>query len=207
MQPSLFTGADVPPGFAYRPDIVTADEEAALVAALARIELANVEMRGGVARRRTAHYGWTYGYTARQTSPGAPIPDFLLPLRERAAGWAEVDPDDLAEALVTEYPPGAPIGWHRDAPMFDVIVGISLGAACRMKFRPYVSPKDLGGAGRAPRRATHEIALAPRSAYLMRGAARRDFEHHIPPVAALRYSITFRTLMRRPEAPTAGDCT
>ena len=197
MQQDLFGTADVPPGFEYRADFVSVAEERALLDAIAAIEFSNVEMRGGIARRRTAHYGWTYGYEARQTSPGAPIPAFLLPLRERTAQWAGVAAEDLAEALVTEYPEGAPIGWHRDAPMFDDVCGISLGTACRMKFRPYVSPKDLAGKGRAARRTTHEIELAPRSAYLIRGVARRDFEHHIPPVAGLRYSITFRTLIKR----------
>jgi alkylated DNA repair dioxygenase AlkB len=105
---------------------------------------------------------------------------------------ARLDPEAFAEALITEYPEGAPIGWHRDAPMFADVAGISLGASCRMKFRPYVSPKDVPRTG--TRRTTHEIELAPRSAYLIRGAARRDFEHSIPPVARTRYSITFRTL-------------
>jgi alkylated DNA repair dioxygenase AlkB len=103
-----------------------------------------------------------------------------------------VAPDALGEVLVTEYPPGAPIGWHRDAPMFGDIGGVSLGSACRMKFRPYVSPKDVAAAG--TRRTTHEIVLAPRSAYLIRGSARRDFEHSIPPVERTRYSVTFRTV-------------
>jgi alkylated DNA repair dioxygenase AlkB len=191
MQPRLF--ADVPEGFEYRSDFVSAEEERQLVEAIARIAFSRVEMRGGVARRRTAHYGWTYGYERRTTEPGAPIPDFLLPLRARAADWARLPAAEFAEALVTEYSPGAPIGWHRDAPMFEVIAGISLGSSCRMKFRPYVSPAALAP-GAPPRRTTHQIVLAPRSAYLIRDAARREFEHTIPPVEALRYSVTFRTL-------------
>jgi alkylated DNA repair dioxygenase AlkB len=151
-------------------------------------------MRGGVAKRRTAHFGVTYGYEARTSKPGTPIPPFLLPLRARVAEWAGIDPGELVEALATEYPAGASIGWHRDAPMFgDVIAGVSLLSACRMKFRPYVSPahvRDLQG----PRRSTHEIDLPPRSGYLITGVARREFEHSIPHTAALRYSITFRTL-------------
>ena len=152
-------------------------------------------MRGVVARRRTAHYGWTYGYDARTSAPGVPLPPFLLPVRERAAEWLGLEPGALAEALLTEYPPGAPIGWHRDAPMFGDIAGISLGVACRMKFRPYVSPSRLQAESpRLPRRASHEIVLAPRSAYLITGIARKAFEHSIPPVEGMRYSITFRTL-------------
>ena len=183
----------VPAGFFYHPDFVTAAEERQLVAEIERLEFKRVEMRGGVARRRIVHFGWTYGYYSRRTRPGEPLPAFLLPLRERVAGWARMVAEEFAEALITEYPPGAAIGWHRDAPLFgDVIAGISLSAASRMRFRPYVSPKEQRGV--PPRRATHEVELESRSAYLISGEARRDFEHGIPAVASLRYSITFRTL-------------
>ena len=186
----------MPDGFAYDAAFMSVDEEAALLHHIQALPFTHVEMRGGVARRRTAHFGWKYGYYSRRTAPGEPLPSFLLPCRARAAQWTGRDPEAFVEALVTEYPPGAPIGWHRDAPMFGDIIGISLGASCRMKFRPYVSPQDLVS-GRAPRRTTHEMDLAPRSAYLLTGVVRRDFEHSIPPVAALRYSITFRTLVTR----------
>jgi alkylated DNA repair dioxygenase AlkB len=96
-------------------------------------------------------------------------------------------------ALVTEYQPGAPIGWHRDAPQYDVVAGLSLLSACRMKFRPYQTPQAPTPGRRS---ATHTITLEPRSAYLMRGDSRTAYEHHIPAVAALRYSITFRTLRK-----------
>ena len=187
---------ELPHGFHYRAEFISATEEQGLVDQILGVEFSKVEMRGVVAKRRTAHYGWTYGYERRTGEPGAPIPEFLLPLRERTARWLGVEPDALAEALVTEYPPGAPIGWHRDAPMFGDVAGISLGSACRMKFRPYVSPKDLHGTPR-PRRTTHELELAPRSAYVITGIARKAFEHSIPPVEGTRYSITFRTLARR----------
>jgi alkylated DNA repair dioxygenase AlkB len=202
---------ELPDGFHYRAEFVAVEEEAALLAELGRIPLASVEMRGGVARRRTAHFGWTYGYEARTSEPGAPIPPFLRELRARAAEWLGVDAQALAEALVTQYPPGAPIGWHRDAPMFGEVAGISLGSACRMQFRRYVAPRDRGTPGRGPRRTTHELVLAPRSAYLITGVSRREFEHHIPPVAHARYSITFRTMVGRgkrrgaPAGPTSTD--
>ena len=183
----------LPPGVEYRAEFLSMGEEGELLDTLAHVGFSNVEMRGAVARRRTAQYGWTYGYEKRSSEPGAPIPAFLLPIRERAAQWAGLEPAALAEVLLTEYPEGAPIGWHRDAPMFGDIAGVSLGAACRMKFRPYVSPKDAARLA-APRRTTHQIELTPRSAYLIRGMARRDFEHSIPPVQARRYSITFRTV-------------
>ena len=191
----LFPDLDLPEGFRYEPDFLDGEEERELLRSIAGLEFSKVEMRGGVAKRRTAHFGWTYGYDARTSHPGVPIPEWLLPVRARAAGWAALEADALAEALVTEYTPGAPIGWHRDAPMFGDVIGISLAGACRMKFRPYISPKDLTP-GRPPRRTTHDVELAPRSAYLMRGIVRREFEHSIPPVEMLRYSITFRTMRR-----------
>ena len=186
---SLFE-ADVPDGFRYQRDFMTRDEETHLAADIARVELANFEMRGVVARRRVAFFGRSYDATA---APVPPIPEFLFPLRERVAAFAGVAADAFAMALVNEYRPGAPIGWHRDAPQYDIVAGVSLLSACRMKFRPYVRPGGRDAAG-GRRIATHEIDLEPRSAYVMAGAARSAYEHHIPAVATLRYSITFRTL-------------
>jgi alkylated DNA repair dioxygenase AlkB len=203
-QPNLFASDDCPPGFHFRREFIDAAEEHALIEAIGRLEFSKVEMRGGVAKRRTVHYGWTYAYGARATEPGIGIPEFLLPIRRRAAAWAGIDVDAFGEALITEYPAGAGIGWHRDAPMFgDVIAGVSLVSGCTMKFRPYVSPKDLlpasaerssGGHARTPRRTTHEVELPERSAYLITDVARRDFEHSIAATRGLRYSITFRTI-------------
>lgn len=195
MQPGLFERpSTLPEGCAYEPQFITAGEERTLVAAIEQLEFADVVMRGAVAKRRTAHFGWTYGYYSRRSEPGPALPEFLMGLRGETAAWAGIEPDAFVEALVTEYPPGATIGWHRDAPMFgDVIAGVSLLASCRIKFRPYVSPADAASLP-SPRRTTHEIELAPRSGYLMTGVTRRDFEHSIPAVPALRYSVTFRTL-------------
>jgi alkylated DNA repair protein (DNA oxidative demethylase) len=198
--PRLFSSDPYPAGFFLRHDFIDSREEQTLVETIAGLEFAKVEMHGGVAKRRTVHYGWTYGYTSRAARPGTEIPAFLLPVRSRAAEWAGIDAQAFAEALVTEYPAGAGIGWHRDAPMFgDIIAGISLESGCRMKFRPYVSPKDLAGPGqRRPRRTTHEAELPARSAYLISGIARREFEHSIPQTDGLRYSVTFRTLRGKP---------
>jgi len=198
-QPSLFASDQFPPGFQLRPEFIDAAAERALIETFSDLEFSKVEMRGAVARRRTIHYGWTYGYDARSAQPGVDIPEFLLPLRARVAGWADIRAEALGEALITEYPAGAGIGWHRDAPMFgDVIAGISLGSGCRMKFRPYISPRDLlPSHARPPRRATHAVELPARSAYLITGVARRDYEHSIPDTTNLRYSITFRTLRDR----------
>jgi alkylated DNA repair dioxygenase AlkB len=117
----------------------------------------------------------------------------LLPLRGKIAQWAGVDAETFAMALINEYRPGTPIGWHRDAPQYGIVAGISLLSACRMRFRPNRPPASAAPA--LPRRsATHEIVLTPRSAYLMTQDSRTAYEHHIPPVSELRYSITFRTV-------------
>lgn len=190
-QRSLALGLDPgwPEGLAYRPDVIDEVEERALVDELRRLEFAEVRMRGQIARRRTIHLGWLYGYEGRAVEPGPPIPAFLSPLRERAAQLSGVAADELGEVLITEYAPGAGIGWHRDAPMFGTVIGVSLLGACRFRFRraqrqPVPSPGWD----------TREVTLEPRSAYVLLGAARWAWQHSIPPTKALRYSITFRTL-------------
>jgi len=163
-----------------------------LVEQIANVEFSTFEMHGVAARRRVAFYGRAYDASLHVTPQ---LPPFLLPQRDRIAEWARLDPTAFVMALINEYPPGAPIGWHRDAPQYGIVGGVSLLSACRMKLRPYVSP---GARGSGPKRiATHEITLEPRSAYLMIGDARQKFEHHIPPVDTLRYSITFRTARKQ----------
>ena len=181
--------ADTPEGFEYRDDFISRDEEVALTAEIGDLEFANFEMRGVVARRRVAFFGRTYDSGSASTPP---IPAFLLPFRDRIAEWAQVNPEAFMMALVNEYPPAAPIGWHRDAPQYGIVGGLSLQSACRMKFRPYM-PGAIAPSVGGRRSATHEITLERRSAYLLTGPARSDYEHHIPPVSTLRYSITFRT--------------
>ena len=181
---SLFA-LDLPPGFGYREDFITAADEDALVEAIARIQFADFEMRGVVAKRRVAFFGESYGREG-----AAALPEFLLPLRAKLAEWSGTAPDAFAMALINEYRPGTPIGWHRDAPQYDIVAGLSLLSDCRMKFRRYHPPS----AAPLRRQATHELVLERRSAYLMMGESRQEYEHHIPPVAQLRYSITFRTI-------------
>jgi alkylated DNA repair dioxygenase AlkB len=183
--------ADVPEGFHYRNDFISRDDEAFLAGEIARLEFSPFEMRGVVARRRVAFFGQTYDSGSASTPP---LPPFLMPLRDKVAAWAGVKGDAFAMALVNEYPPGAPIGWHRDAPQYGIVAGLSLLSACRMKFRPYVSPGARAATEDRRRTATHEITLERRSAYLMTGEARSAYEHHIPAVTTLRYSITFRTV-------------
>jgi alkylated DNA repair dioxygenase AlkB len=182
----------VPNGFHYRDDFITADEEAALVQEIAGVEFSTFEMRGVVARRRVAFFGRSYD---AGRAPTGPLPAFLLPLRDRVAVWASADRLSFVMALINEYPPGAPIGWHRDAPQYGIVAGISLLSACRMKFRPYMRPGTKPSPEAAARRtATHQMSLERRSAYLLTGDSRNAYEHHIPAVPTLRYSITFRTL-------------
>jgi alkylated DNA repair dioxygenase AlkB len=183
--------ADVPSGFQYRHDFITSDEEAMLADDIARLEFSKFEMRGVVARRRVAFFGRSYDTSGTLMSP---LPAFLMPLRARVEAWASVDAGAFAMALINEYPPGAPIGWHRDAPQYDIVAGISLLSSCRMKFRPYGRPNAHASTQDRRRIASHAITLERRSAYVMTGASRNAYEHHIPAVTALRYSITFRTL-------------
>ena len=191
--PGALFGTDLPDGLQYRDNFITATEEAALTAGLAGIAFSAFEMHGVAARRRVAFFGSSYDAGSRSVLP---MPALLVPLRERFAAWSAMDAGAFAMALVNEYPPGAPIGWHRDAPQYDIVAGVSLLSACRMKFRPYASAAERRAADSPRRVATHELALEPRSAYLMTGLARWAYEHHIPAVHALRYSITFRTLRR-----------
>lgn len=183
--------ADVPDGFHYREDCITADEEAALADGIAGLEFSAFEMRGVVARRRVAFFGRSYDAGGSFASQ---MPEFLVPLRDKVANLANVDPEAFAMALINEYRPGAPIGWHRDAPQYDIVAGVSLLSSCRMKFRPYARPSAQPSRPGQRRTATHELTLARRSAYLMTGESRNAYEHHIPAVNSLRYSITFRTL-------------
>lgn len=202
---SLF-GPDLPQGFHYRDDFISREEEAGLVEAISGIEFAEFEMRGVVARRRVAFFGRSYdAATSAKASvpevpgPEQPIPEFLFGVRDRLAEWAGIAPAAFAMALINQYREAAPIGWHRDAPQYDIVAGLSLISACRMKLRPYVAPTRLRaeksfGASAGKRKTTHELELQPRSAYLITGESRQAFEHSIPPVESLRYSITFRTL-------------
>ena len=190
---SLF-GVNLPPGFFHRDDFLSTAEEAELAAHIANVEFATFEMRGVVARRRVAFFGASYDRPSSEAQ-SPPIPDFILPLRERLAAFAGVEPDAFAMALINEYKPGTPIGWHRDAPQYDIIAGVSLLSACVMRLRPYVSPSHAA-AHKVRRKTTHEIELLPRSAYVIKGEARSAYEHSIPEVTELRYSITLRTLRR-----------
>jgi alkylated DNA repair dioxygenase AlkB len=185
-------GPELPEGFIYKPQIISHQEEQSLVRATEQLNFAAVKMRDVVAKRRVAHFGRSYEYETAALTSAPPVPEFLLPLRQRVAEFAERDPEEFAEVLVTDYPPGAPIGWHRDAPAFDMIVGVSLLSECKMKFRPWPVEK-------LPSKRTKPLTqiLQPRSAYILRGPSRNRWQHHIPAGKERRLSITFRTLRPR----------
>src|SRR5262249_17345606 len=154
------TAMPIVSGFDYRGDFIAINEETALVEQIGRVQFSNFELRGFIARRRVAFFGGSYD--AGQ-APVAAMPEFLMPLRARVAEWAGVGAEAFIMALINEYAPGAPIGWHRDAPQYGIVAGVSLLSSCRMKFRPYVSPAARRpGAGSRPRTATHEIVLERR---------------------------------------------
>jgi alkylated DNA repair protein (DNA oxidative demethylase) len=183
----------LPDGLIYREDLLTAAEEQALLARFATLDFDEIRMHGVVARRTAKHYGFDYDYERRQALTDAePIPPWLEPVRVKAGALAGVAADELVEALVQRYPEGAQIGWHRDAPMFGTVVGVSLLSASRMRFR-------RGSAGAWE---TAELVLEPRSGYVLAGQARTKWQHHVPPTKAERYSITFRTL-RKPLSSAA----
>ena len=180
------SGPALPPGCAYRPEFIDRDEEAALLAIIATLPLHEARYKGYTARRRVVHFGASYDYDDNRLLPAAPLPAGLEALRARAAAWLGEAPEALLSALVAEYRPGVPLGWHRDVPDFENVVGISLAGTARMRFRRYppVQPKKAD---------VLSLELAPRSAYLLRAEARWGWQHSVAPTPVLRYSITFRT--------------
>lgn len=173
-----------PAGFRYQPDLIDASEEAALVAWIATLHLAPYEFQGYLANRNVTAFGYRYSYRSRKMESAPPLPPLLLALREKVAAFAGCPAEDFKQVLVTEYAPGVALGWHRDRLQYGEIVGISLLSACHFKLRRRAGDRWLRAAQ----------MVAPRSAYIMAGEARMDWEHGLPPVDALRYSLTFRTL-------------
>jgi alkylated DNA repair dioxygenase AlkB len=172
-----------PAGFDYRDDVLSPAEEKSFAERFADLPFKPFEFHGFLGKRRIVSYGWRYDYGAQRVRPSPPMPDFLLPLRERAAAVAGLAAERLEQALITEYAPDAAIGWHRDKPMFEDVVALSFLSPCRLRLRR----RKASGWER------WAIEVQPRSAYVLRGAARQEWEHSVPPVEALRYSVTFRT--------------
>jgi alkylated DNA repair dioxygenase AlkB len=179
--------SEEPEGLVYRPELLTPAEEAQLLDVLAELRFEPIVLHGQAAKRTARHYGLDYDYEARTPLPGEPVPDWLLPVRARAAELGGHEPDELVEILVQRYPAGSTIGWHRDAPAFGTVIGVSVGGAARLRFQR----------GTAEARRVWEVALEPRSGYVLAGKARTSWQHSIPPTKELRYSITFRTLRAR----------
>jgi alkylated DNA repair dioxygenase AlkB len=193
MQSELFDlpARSLPDGLVYREAFLMPEEEAQLLEVVSSLALAEARYRGYTARRRVASYATQYDFDDLRLHAGQPLPPSLHPLRAKVAAWIGVAPDAFANVLVAQYLPGTPLGWHRDVPDFDVVVGVSLGGEARMRLRPYppVAPKKAD---------VLSLELAPRSAYVLRGDARWRWQHSIAPTTTLRWSITFRT-PRRPQ--------
>jgi alkylated DNA repair dioxygenase AlkB len=184
-QLSLFEPSPaLPAGFRYGASLISPEQERDLLERFAGLAFAAFEFQGHAGKRRVVSFGWAYDFNQGELRRADDVPPFLLPLREAAAGFAGLDPSGLQHALVTEYAPGAPIGWHKDKAVFGDVVGVSLLSPCVFRLRRK--------AGDAWERAS--LTLEPRSAYLLQGAARTGWEHSIPAVGSLRYSVTFRNL-------------
>lgn len=192
--PELVSG---PPGFRYEAGFLAPDEEVALVRWIETLPLKPFEFRGYLGNRRVMSFGLKYDYNRQAVDAASPVPELLAPIIERAALWSGHEVVAIRQAMITEYAPGAPIGWHTDKPQFADVLGISLLAPARFRLRRPVK----GGWERKT------VTLAPCSIYLMSGEVRTAWQHSIPPLTELRYSITLRTLVdgrRREEQQSAA---
>ena len=174
-------------GLAYREEAIGEREEEALVEHLVAADLSPFRFHGWLGNRKTQSFGWRYDFDDASFSPAESVPDWLEPLRRTAAMIAGIEPDDFVHVLLARYDPGAGIGWHRDRDVFEKVVGFSLMTPATLRFRR----RRPGGFERA------SLDLAPRSAYLLAGESRWDWEHSIVPGDQLRLSITFRTLSEK----------
>jgi alkylated DNA repair dioxygenase AlkB len=181
---SAFRSSELPEGFRYADGLLSSEAARALVDEIRGLPFKAFEFHGFIGKRRVVSFGWRYDFNGGGLQEAAPLPQFLEPVRDRVAEFGGLRPTDLQQVMVTEYEAGAVIGWHKDRSVFAEVLGVSLLAPCTFRFRK----KDKDTWKRA------SIILKPRSAYLLQGAARTSWEHSIPPVESLRYSITFRRL-------------
>jgi alkylated DNA repair dioxygenase AlkB len=190
-QRALFsdTELDFPQGFRYAPELLTEANEQDLILKLEKLKFTPFEFHGFVGKRRVASFGWRYDFNRGGLQKTDDVPAFLGPVLEAAAEFSEIPTSKLQQVLVTEYSPGAAIGWHKDRSVFGDVVGVSLEASCIFRFR-----RKTGNAWER-----RSLILEPRSAYLLQGPSRTEWEHSIPPVERLRYSITLRTLKNAPD--------
>jgi alkylated DNA repair dioxygenase AlkB len=186
-QPDLFAATpDAPQGFRYESEAISAKDERGLIEQFRTLPFKEFEFQGFLGRRRVVSFGWRYDFNGGAFQKTDAIPDFLKPLRQTAAQFAGIEAEALALALVLEYPPGAAIGWHKDRAVFDDVIGVSLQSPCTFRFRRKNGSKWQ----------RRSLTAEPRSMYLLRGPSRTEWEHSIPGVDALRYSVTFRSLSR-----------
>lgn len=181
----LFGEQPLLPGLKVQADFVSPTEEAALISRIGQVELTPFRFQGFEGKRLTRSFGWRYDFEDRSFTEAEPIPDWLLPLRGRAATFADLAPEEFMHVLLIRYDPGAGIGWHKDRPVFEQVVGISLGAPTTMTFRQ----REPTGKFRRVK-----LPLPPRSAYLLTGEVRHQWDHGIAAHDVLRYSVTFRSL-------------
>ena len=195
-QPDLFEKAPggAPAGLAYAPGFIDSEEEAELAANISALPFKPFEFHGFTGNRRTVSFGLHYAFDGSGLREAEPIPDWLEPLRMRAAAFASRPPEAFVHALVIEYSPGAGIGWHRDRPVFGDVVGVSLLAPAPLRFRRRSGSKWE----------RFTLTAEPRSAYLLRGEARHEWEHSLPQLETLRYSVTLRTLIASPSKMGRG---
>ncbi len=184
---SLLFDAPLIDGLRYEAELIGEAEERTLVSRLGDLELAPFRFQGWLGNRKTQSFGWRYDFDDATFTPAEPIPDWLEPVRRRAAAFADLRPEDFVHVLLARYDPGAGIGWHRDRDVFEKVVGISLNTPATLRFR---QRSDTGF-----RRVSLDVE--PRSAYLLSGEARHGWEHRITPGDQLRFSITFRTLSEK----------
>ena len=192
-QMDVFSGADIPSttreefpeDFRYAPELITPEEEVALLARISELPFREFEFHGYKGKRRVVSFGWQYDFATRELRQADDMPNFLRELRMSASQFAGVEPVELQHVLVTEYGAGSGIGWHRDKPVFGIVVGISLLSPCIFRLRRQVGPR---------RWERVSLIAEPRSAYILSGAVRNDWEHSIPSVNSLRYSVTFRSV-------------
>jgi alkylated DNA repair dioxygenase AlkB len=187
---TLFPLAPIlPDGFLYQEDFISLAEEQQLLAAVEALQLHPMVFQGFEAKRLVESFGYDYHFDSRRLSTGKPIPTVFSFLIDLVADFLYCKPEDFQELLVTAYPPGALINWHRDAPPFEMIAGISLSAECVFRLRPYDKAKQ-------GRKSIRSLTVRPRSLYVLSGVAREEWEHSTLPVTTTRYSITLRTLRK-----------
>ena len=186
--------APILPGLAARSGLVDGTQERLLIEAIDATDLTPFRFQGWTGKRLTTSFGFNYDFETQRLARAAPIPDWLLDVRAKMAAFAGIEPDLLIQALLIRYDPGADIGWHRDRPIYEHVVGLSLGAPATMRFR---RRRRDGGFER------RSAPLEPRSAYHMAGEARHEWEHSIAEMADARWSITFRSASERGRAALA----